>query len=387
MTNISTAHAPTGPVPAAHDSRVNYLFGPLIDFICIGGGSLLFLFPMVLAVPEQHRGVIFVMAVVIGQLVNNPHFMHSYQIFYDDFGAKAFGHATPRGLRIRYIVAGIVVPAVMGLFFAYSIAAGDPAAVALGGNAMVFLVGWHYVKQGYGILIVESVMKRRFLNETEKTWFRYNGFAVWWFAWIYANITIHETNLYGLKYYSLGLPHWLAYVSAAVMAATTLTVIALTVRKGLRDGSQLPWNGLCAYVTASYVSLVALYIEPALLVPVPIYHSLQYNAVVWRYQINKQRARFGDAVGLSLFGGAVRLTRAALRVIRFVIAGMVAGALAFWVVPILLTAGMPYDREVFGGALFLFIFLIFINVHHFFLDNVMWRKENPDIKEHLFTPH
>ena len=27
---------------------------------------------------------------------------------------------------------------------------------------------------------------------------------------------------------------------------------------------------------------------------------------------------------------------------------------------------------------------IFIDIHHYFLDNVMWRKDNPDVSRHLF---
>jgi hypothetical protein len=30
------------------------------------------------------------------------------------------------------------------------------------------------------------------------------------------------------------------------------------------------------------------------------------------------------------------------------------------------------------------MFWIFINVHHYFLDNVMWRRENPDTGKYLF---
>jgi hypothetical protein len=34
--------------------------------------------------------------------------------------------------------------------------------------------------------------------------------------------------------------------------------------------------------------------------------------------------------------------------------------------------------------MFLFVFWICINVHHYFLDNVMWRRENPDTRKYLF---
>jgi hypothetical protein len=30
------------------------------------------------------------------------------------------------------------------------------------------------------------------------------------------------------------------------------------------------------------------------------------------------------------------------------------------------------------------MFYIFINVHHYFLDNVMWRRGNPDVQQYIF---
>jgi hypothetical protein len=32
------------------------------------------------------------------------------------------------------------------------------------------------------------------------------------------------------------------------------------------------------------------------------------------------------------------------------------------------------------------MFYIFINIHHYFLDNVMWRRGNPDVQQHIFAP-
>jgi hypothetical protein len=29
---------------------------------------------------------------------------------------------------------------------------------------------------------------------------------------------------------------------------------------------------------------------------------------------------------------------------------------------------------------------IFINVHHYFIDNVLWRQGNPKVKQFLFDP-
>ncbi len=69
----------------------------------------------------------------------------------------------------------------------------------------------------------------------------------------------------------------------------------------------------------------------------------------------------------------------------FVLLGMILGVLGFWAIPILLQVLVTYDASVFGASMFMFIFFIFINVHHYFLDNVIWRRDNPDMRRYLFN--
>jgi hypothetical protein len=54
-------------------------------------------------------------------------------------------------------------------------------------------------------------------------------------------------------------------------------------------------------------------------------------------------------------------------------------------VPRFIDSVLPYDKRVFGPSLFLFMAYIFINVHHYFLDNVMWRRGNPDVQQYIFA--
>ena len=72
------------------------------------------------------------------------------------------------------------------------------------------------------------------------------------------------------------------------------------------------------------------------------------------------------------------------RLILFTLSGVILGFAGFWGLPIMLNATIPYDDAVFGSTLFLFVGWIFINVHHYFLDTVMWRRENPDTRRYLF---
>jgi hypothetical protein len=132
--------------------------------------------------------------------------------------------------------------------------------------------------------------------------------------------------------------------------------------------------------------LLLVRLDPLWFLVVPVLHSLQYLVVVWRFEANYQKgqargaSRPASRIATRLFGASDRLNLA-----FFVLLGWILGFLGFWGLPMLLDAVVPYDRAVFGEAMFLFIFWIFINVHHYLLDNVMWRRENPDAQKYLFT--
>ena len=143
---------------------------------------------------------------------------------------------------------------------------------------------------------------------------------------------------------------------------------------------------MLAYAVSLYLWLLFVQVNPLWLLVVPALHSLQYLIVVWRYELNFERGREGAHEPLEVplvervFGRRYYASMA-----LFVVTGMLIGYLGFWGVPKFLDTFMPYDRSVFGGTMFLFVFWIFINVHHYFLDNVMWRRENPDTRKYLFS--
>ncbi|MEM0987264.1 MAG: hypothetical protein AAGK00_00175 [Pseudomonadota bacterium] len=355
-----------------------YLHGPVIDFMLLGGGSLP-IFCLLMMLPSQEM-LPYVAATVLfmSHFVNNPHFMHSYQIFYEGFPAKI---APGAPLRSRYLVAGLLVPAVMIAFFTYCVVTADARLMGLSVNAMLFTVGWHYVKQGYGILIVESVMKRAFLSQREKDWLRYNALAIWILSWSWANRAVGTSEFYGLQFATFAIPDPVFFAIVAISVITGLLAAGIMLRKAL--SGPVPVNGLFAYVASAYVWLVVSRIDPLMLAVVPVFHSLQYLAVVWRYRLNKEHAGEGAHDQTRLLG-LFSLSTAQMRMVRFVWFGTILAAMWFWVVPLTLDAIFAYREDIFGQAMFVFIVVVFVNVHHYFLDNVMWRRENTDVKEHLF---
>ncbi|MEE8333540.1 MAG: hypothetical protein V3R85_06800 [Alphaproteobacteria bacterium] len=361
----------TEPAPSRRDT----LFHPVVDFLCLGGASLILLPLLVILVPdtEAARKTVALIALWLAHVLNHPHFAHSYQIFYRDYARKAFGGTTPPALRVRYVIAGIIVPLALVAYFTLAIAAGDVHMIGYAGNIMFFLVGWHYAKQGYGMLMVDAALKRRFFDAAEKKILLINTHVGWVTFWLMINATLIEREMWGIQYFMLGVPDWLLATGCTVFTLTTGATLLMLARKWRHDGT-LPLIGITAYVASIYVWLL-LRFDPLPLLLIPALHSLQYLTVVWRYQINVEthRAR-SDTSSASPWRGFW----------LFTVVGVVLGFAGFWLAPAAIDTYASYDKGIFGGTLFLFVFWMFINVHHYFLDNVMWRRENAETKKHLF---
>src|SRR5215831_9833985 len=114
MTDATQADIARTYTPAPAAPRSGYLFGPVFDFLALGGGSLIVCGLIMLLPPKSITNFqLAVLITVLMMLINQPHFAHSYQIFYRGFQEKAFGESYPRDLRIRYIIAGLIVPALL----------------------------------------------------------------------------------------------------------------------------------------------------------------------------------------------------------------------------------------------------------------------------------
>jgi hypothetical protein len=360
-----------------------WLFNPWIDFFCLGGGSLLVLAAIALLVPASPALQVefAAVALVVAHIINHPHFAHSYQIFYGGFRGKAFGNTFEPALRRRYVMAGIVVPAALSAYLAIAILSGSTVALGYAGNAMFFLVGWHYVKQGYGMAMLDAVLKKRFFSNAEKKVLLWNGYACWLLSWLLGNRIVAELDYWGLSYYSFAAPPWVLDLVTALAVGTSLSFLLMVLRKGRREGWSLPWNGLLGYAASLYAWLIFVRISPLFLLFVPAFHSLQYLVVVWRYQLNRTKAA-PDAAE-RLVGGFLP-SIGSLRLGLFALLGLGLGWLGFWGLPKWLNGALNYDHGLLGPALLLFVFWIFINVHHYFLDSVMWRRENPETRRFLF---
>jgi hypothetical protein len=381
MAIADTATAETTRQPA------RAFYSPTVDFLLLGGVSLLLIPLLAWLVPDAAHPQALMIAVVLANFINQPHFAHSYQIFYRTFRQIVSDPASDRKLRARYLWAGVGAPVALALFFAAALIWGDKQVLGFAGNIMSFFVGWHYVKQGYGMLMVDAAVRRRFFTEAGKKVLLVNSFACWILAWLIGNEMLSSRDFWGLGYATFDVPDPLLWIGGAILVATSIAAGLVLIRHSLKHRDGMPVNGIVAYVVALYPWLFLIR-EPVLGVFIPAMHSLQYLAIVWRYQFNVENAKADgrEPVGWLKVGAHIP-TKAVARFGRFILGGVILGVIGFWVMPILLGAVVPYDHAALTDSAFFFICLVFINVHHYFIDNAMWRKENPHTLRHLFTHH
>ncbi len=372
MTVADLAISSTAPTKLTGQGAKPYLFSPFVDFMLLGGASLIVL-PLVHFLPYHLRPALAVFVFQLAFFVNYPHLLGSYQVFYRDFFSQAFNPATKQSLRWRYIFAGIIVPLLLAGFFTMAMMQPTPRILGLGGNLLILLVGWHYAKQGYGILIVDSVLKRRFFSKLEKRILLYNTHACWILFWVFSNwfVNFHLRQYRGISYFAFLVPEICLWIAGGAACITTLASLIVLGRRLAIDRHSLPINGVTAYLVTLYVWLSGLF-DPTMLLVVPALHAIQYHVVVGRYEINRASSKTNSAWGhytsvVGFFGLAVLLS-----------------FLAFKWAPMDIGRTVNYSRLIFGGTAFFFIFGIFINIHHFFMDNVVWRGDNPGTAAHLF---
>jgi hypothetical protein len=183
-------------------------------------------------------------------------------------------------------------------------------------------------------------------------------------AW--AEVGRHVNPFYGVEYPTLGVPVWLPQTLTKFMWISLAVTIGLLMWKIANGGPRVPLIVLLPAFT-QYVWFVA---TPAgqFSYMVPFFHSLQYLLIAWNVQLKE---------GLS-----ERRRDPSVRYVwsessRWMAINIAGGYALFW--------GLPHLGAHFGKPLVFStaVMLAAIQVHHFFVDGVIWRLRNPAARSPL----
>jgi hypothetical protein len=386
VSDASTIRALENPISISHDAvALPKQVGPApraVEFLVVGGATL-FLYPLswllraAIGLDSAELVVGFLMFHG-AHLINDPHFSVTYLLFYKDARRRAFGPAFGGWQRARYLIAGALVPLSLAAWLSWALVAGSARSLGLSIQLMFLLVGWHYVKQGFGALSVLSARRGVRYSALERRALLAHCFAGWAYAWSSPASPAMEAEEKGVIYFSLAHPALLEQICAILFASSTCVLAGVLMRKWQREGRLPPLAPLTGLLISIWSWSVYSSADPLLLYMIPALHSVQYLYFVWLLSKNQARA----AEEPPFFGPPARQ-----RLLLLAASSLALGWLLFHAGPELLDgarrAAQRRAHETpgeLGATPYFAAIFVFVNVHHYFMDNVIWRRENPDMR-------
>jgi hypothetical protein len=234
------------------------------------------------------------------------------------------------------------------------------------------------VKQGFGVLTVLSLRRGVRFSPLERRAVLLHCFAGWAYAWASPAAPALEAAEKGIVSWTLPHPVLLAQVTGALFALSTLVLALALIQKWRRERRVPPLAPLTGLLVSVWAWSVYSSADPLLVYMIPALHSLQYLYVVGLYTQNRARSK----VGPPHFGGAP-----AGRLLGLAVAALALGFLLFHAAPELFDGIRASEHRrarqplgELGGTPYFAALFAFVNIHHYFMDNVIWRRENPETR-------
>jgi hypothetical protein len=334
--------------------RAPSILSPAVDFLCVGGLSLIVFVPLLVS-GQAELGFVTIAALVwIQTLINTAHFMASYRIVYRD-----------RAMIMKHRWAAIGVPAIMLAFIALALATESTVLVVLFFAVSSGYLAWHYTGQAWGMMASYGRLGGLSFDKSERLLIRSSLriMLVWHVTWF-----LH----YAIKNPAVLEPVDAAYtvVSGATIIAFALGLVGL-VKAWRRTGklppvrALVPWFAIFAwYAAVARWGIAGLFL-------VQLAHAIQYLEFPARVEVNRASANKAIRLGTHMLLYAAALL-----------------ALAFAVTLIVPGPAMSVVTDALGiaqGSAAPVLILYFINIHHYFTDGVIWKISNPEVRRDLFA--
>jgi hypothetical protein len=307
-------------------------------------------------------------------LINDPHFAVTYVLFYRDVRARALGAAFAPAQRMRYLAAGFAIPLALALWIGAAFALRSAATLGALIQLMILLVGWHYTKQGFGVLSVLAARRGARFSPLERRAVLAHCYAAWAYAWANPFDPGTEVEHKGVVYTTIAHPSWLEPLCLALLIATIPPLLVLLARRFRREGAAPLLAPLSAFFSSVWIWVVFSSLDPLVRYVIPALHCIQYLYFVWLLRGNealeRERAPFFEpSVG-------ARLALLALSALGL-------GFVLFHGLPSLLDSQLvsrELARSDFGATPYFSALYAFVNIHHYVMDAVLWRRDNPETR-------
>ncbi len=339
----------------ASDKRRLYFVNGPVDFLFIGGASVITFVLMAMFYPAERTPEVISMAVLLMWIINWPHFsMSTYRLYQSRAHVRQYPFTA-------YVIPWIVIGG-MVLSFVYP---DDVAPFFV--KIFILWSPYHFSGQTIGITLIYArragvrvgPWERRALN-----WFIYGTFLV---SSIRAEVSRDGSNYYGIVYPGIGVPQWVVTATEYAFWASALLFAALVILRCYRNRRLIPVIVLVPAV-AQYVWFVQAIYMPSFQEFVPMFHSMQYMLIAWSIQLAEKLELRRIEPSRSYVGGETA---------RWGLINLAGGIALFVLLP---------KIGVFAGYAPLFcegVIAAGVQIHHFFVDGVIWKLRRENVSQPL----
>ena len=343
--------------PAENGRPARYFVSLPVDFVLIGGGSVL----LFLILPLFQDGTRTARVVEVGLwltwIANWPHFSAtSYRLY---------GRAEHvRQYPITAVAAPLIVLAGILASFAW------PLAVAPYFVKMFLLWSpYHYSGQTLGISLLYGRRAGHRPGSVERFLLSAFIYGTFLMRTLGSEVSTRGSTYYGIQVPGLGVPSWIATgfsVWTYVCGAALLAVVAL---RAVRSRKAPPLMYLLPPV-AQYVWFVVAGARPGYSEFVPFFHGVQYLVIAWAMQLKEQVDRRS---------AAPTVRSITFESVRWYALNLLGGAVLFFLVPHLV--GLTGVGLAFATP----VILTGVQIHHFFVDGVIWKLKTRSVVSPLLV--
>ena len=240
-------------------------------------------------------------------------------------------------------------------------------------DLMYISVGWHYSKQVYGCMMVYAHYNSYKLTHVQRNIAKWSVLGIWFVNYFSYHTYAGEGNFYGIPMNGIGFgdtPKLISWVGFGLIVASTCYFIFW---RNYRQYKQLPSINFLVPFVAYSIWFLPPFNQPFFyMTAVPFFHSLQYLVFVYRIEKEKLATTSMSSNRKNIFATCLIMLL------------IVVGWLSFNLVPEMFDE-MTGIASIHNVSFFVAAAHIFINIHHYFIDNVIWRFDNTDIKKYLLN--
>lgn len=345
--------------PARQPARQTAFVSPPVDLMLVGGFSILhfLVFSMPGLVSLTGLYAVAGWSAVLVWVINHPHFSATSHRLYRSrenimqFPLTALGIPV---LLLATVTAALMFPTTIGPWF-----------------VKVFLIWspYHFSAQTLGIALLYA--RRSGFTVTLPL---RRAMTIFIFSTYLGPTLAAETggnqHYYGLVIPVFGLPYVVWPLFLGIIAISGIVALMLLLREAWKQDRRVPLLMIIPPL-AQYVWFIPGSTVQGFQEFVPAYHSLQYLLIAWVMNL-KERSDEGQLPRSP--------ARATLESIRWFILNVAGGVFLFYLLPRMAGASFTIDPYVATG-----ITVAAVQIHHFFVDGVIWKLRNPKVGQPLMT--